>query len=35
MQFLLSLDMFKIMGFEIEHDQMSMNQEHMNLSLIR
>jgi len=33
MQFLLSLDMFEIIGFELEHDQMSMNQEHMNLIL--
>jgi len=35
MQFLLNLEMFKIMGFEVEHDQMSINQEHLNLSLTR
>jgi len=35
MLFLLSLEMFEIMGFELEHDQMSMDQEHINLSLYR
>jgi len=35
MQFLLSLEMFEIIGVELDHDQMSMNQEHMNLSLFR
>ena len=25
MQFLLSLEMFKIIGFDLEHDKMSMN----------
>jgi len=34
MQFLLCLDMFKIVGFEFDHDQICMNQEHVNLSLI-
>jgi len=33
MQFLLRLEMFEIMDIEFEHDQMSMNQEHRNLSL--
>jgi len=33
MKFLLSLEVFEIMGFELDHDQMSMNQEHMDLSL--
>ena len=33
MQRLLSLKMFEIMGFQLEHNHMSMNQEHMNLSL--
>ena len=32
MQFLFSLEMFEITAFELEHDQMSMNQEHRNLS---
>jgi len=35
MQLLLSLEVFEIMGFELEHDQMSMDQEYMNLSLFR
>jgi len=34
MKLLLSLEMFEIMGFELEHDQMSINQEHMKLSLL-
>jgi len=35
MQFLFSLEIFEIMGFELDHDQMSMNQEHINLSFFR
>jgi len=31
-QFLLSLEMFEIMSFKLEHDQMSMNKKHINLS---
>jgi len=33
MQFLLHVDIFEIIGLELEQDQMSMNKEHMNLSL--
>ena len=34
MQFLLSLEMFKIMDIELAHDQVRMNQEHMDLSFV-
>jgi len=33
MQFLLCFEILKIMGVEMEHDQMSLNQESVNLSL--
>ena len=34
MQFLLSLEMYKIMNFELNHDEMSKDQENMDLSCL-